>query len=191
MRLNPGNETDFGDGELAGSLLLAHPALKDGNFRRNVILLTGHDASQGAVGVILNRPMDKTLGQYDPGLSGANLTDIPLYHGGPVAREQMILLAWKWTEENGLFRVYFGIDAEKAQSIVSEDPEFEVRGFMGHAGWSEGQLEAELDQGAWVVATMVAEARDAEGDAAWRDILCRANPELRILADEPDDPSGN
>jgi len=46
----------------AGQLLLAHPGLQDPNFRRTVILLSVHNA-EGAMGVVLNRPLDKQLGE--------------------------------------------------------------------------------------------------------------------------------
>ena len=51
---------------LAGSLLLAHPAMKDPNFRRSVVLMSAHNA-EGAMGVVLNRPLGKRLGELSDG----------------------------------------------------------------------------------------------------------------------------
>ena len=138
MRLIPQSGDEDETRELAGALLLAHPSLRDPNFKRSVVLLTAHTPGGGALGVIVNRPLDKTLGEYDPALSESGLAGIPLYEGGPVASDQMILVAWKWSTEEGSFKLYFGIDAEKAQKIMGNDPEFELRGFIGHSGWSDG-----------------------------------------------------
>ena len=50
--------------ELAGSLLLAHPAMQDPSFRRSVVLLSAH-GDDGAMGVVLNRPMGRHLGDLN------------------------------------------------------------------------------------------------------------------------------
>ena len=57
---------------LAGQLLLAHPVLRDPNFRRTVVLLSGHDA-EGAMGVVLNRPLGKQLGDLQKGLENLGI----------------------------------------------------------------------------------------------------------------------
>ena len=44
---------------LAGSLLVAHPNMLDPNFRRTVLFISSHEPDDGALGVILNRPLDK------------------------------------------------------------------------------------------------------------------------------------
>lgn len=191
MRLNRESSFDEAHGPHAGTLLLAHPALLDPNFRRSVILLSAYSEEGGSIGVIVNRPLGQTLGDYDPELSHSPLADVPLFAGGPVAGEQLILAAWKWSETAGTFKLYFGIDSEKAQRILEEDPEFQLRGFLGHAGWSEGQLDAELEQGSWVLSGRLP-ALIHEPDATdWHELLCRERPELRLLADAPDDPSLN
>ena len=73
-------------GRLAGQLLLAHPALRDPNFRRTVILLSAHDAD-GAMGVVLNRALDRQLGELNPSFALGPLAGVPVYAGGPVEPE--------------------------------------------------------------------------------------------------------
>lgn len=175
----------------AGSLLAAHPSLLDPNFRKSVVLLTAHSDEEGSLGVVVNRPMDLTLGEYDDELKQSDLSDVPLYAGGPVGNEQLILVAWKWTPEEGSFKLYFGIDDVKARLLLEEDSGFELRGFLGHSGWGEGQLDAEIDDGAWVTANLVPEIDTLRGEEVWRHILHRDSPEMRLLADEPEDPSLN
>ena len=176
---------------MAGSLLLAHPTMEDPNFRRSVVLLTAHSADDGSLGVVVNRPLGKTLGEHDPGLSDSDLSHIPLYAGGPVSSSQMILAAWKWAPEDGTFKLYFGIDGDKARKLMHEQNGYQLFGFLGHSGWTEGQLDAELDQGAWLVSPLSQEMDDLEGEDVWRAIISRESPEMRLLADEPDDPSMN
>ena len=46
---------------LAGSLLIAHPNMLDPNFRRTVLFISEHDPNEGALGVIINRPLDRQV----------------------------------------------------------------------------------------------------------------------------------
>ena len=173
--------------QLAGSLLLAHPGLQDANFKRSVVLLAAHSATDGALGVIVNRPLRQTLREYDAELSGSPLADVALYEGGPVAADQIILVAWKWSREDSSFKVYFGIDESQASDFLRHSPEFEVRAYLGHAGWDEGQLEAEIELNSWVLTSVSPKFEALEGLAVWRSILSGVSPEMRLLADEPDE----
>jgi putative transcriptional regulator len=176
--------------DLSGSLLLAHPTLGDPHFRRTVVLISAH-GGEGALGVILNRPMDKTLGELDIDFSLSPLADVPVFTGGPVNAQQVILTAWKTDIEGGIFRLFFGLDPEKA-AAMAEDGGFSLRAFVGYAGWTQGQLEGELEQDAWVVSAVDGELLDElGGQPLWQTILSHARPELRLLAEEPEDPSIN
>jgi len=191
MRLDRDQSFKQVNGPHAGSLLLAHPNLLDPNFRRTVILLSAHSAEEGSLGVVVNRPTGQTLGEYDPELSASPLAEVPLFVGGPVATEQLILAAWKWCPEAGTFQLYFGINGEKAKSLLAADAGYQLRGFLGHAGWGEGQLDAELAQGSWVLSGGLPILKNAPGQIDWHELLCQERPELRLLADAPDDPSRN
>lgn len=191
MRINRESNISEVQGPHAGTLLLAHPSLLDPNFRRSVILLSAYSAEEGSIGVVVNRPIGQTLGQHNPEFAHSPLARVPLFTGGPVARDQLILTAWKWTAEEGTFKLYFGIDGEKAQRLVDEDPGYQLRGFLGHAGWSEGQLDAELDQGAWVLSGCLPALNNEPEAIDWHELLCNERPELRLLADAPDDPTSN
>ena len=175
----------------AGNLLLAHPRLLDPNFRRTVILLLAHSEKEGSVGVILNRAIGQTLGEYDPDLATSTLANVPLFVGGPVATDQLILVAWKWSAKEGTFMLYFGIDGEKAHSIFEDDPAFQLRGFLGHVEWTEGQLDAELGRGCWLLSGFLAAIKDEPSEIDWYDLLCQERPELGFLANAPADTSLN
>jgi len=173
---------------LAGSLLLAHPAMKDPNFRRSVVLMSSHNA-EGAMGVVLNRPMGKRLGELSGDFALGALAGVPLFHGGPVQNEQLVLAAWQ-TRSDG-FRLHFGIDPDKAEQLLNEDGTH-VRGFLGYSGWSAGQLENEMRLRTWVVADVPEDLlTHAQDESLWRMVLGREGAEWRLLAGEPDDPERN
>lgn len=171
----------------AGFLLVAHPLQNDGYFKHTVVLLILHSAEEGAFGLILNRPLQKNLGEYHSDLSGSELADVPLYDGGPVGKDQLTLIAWKWNGKECIQKFYFGIDEEKACQIIEMSPEFEIRGFLGHSGWGEGQLEEELEMDSWVLCPVSPEFMGLEGLNAWQSILSLQGPKMKLLAEEPED----
>ncbi|MDD3180482.1 MAG: YqgE/AlgH family protein [Opitutaceae bacterium] len=175
---------------LAGQLLLAHPAMRDPNFARTVILMSAHN-EDGALGVVLNRPLNKQLGELSSDFASSPLAGVPLYKGGPVRPDQLTLAAWQFNEQEGAFQLYFGLEPNKATELVGS-PGVTVRGFLGYAGWGEGQLEDEMKQSTWFVSPVDSEAMgSADGIALWRTILGSLDPELKLLADEPEDPTVN
>lgn len=173
---------------LAGSLLLAHPALRDANFRRTVVLMTA-DGAEGAMGVVLNRPLYKKMGELGGDFALGPLASTPLFKGGPVQTEQLILAAWQ-IQSHG-FQLHLGIDPEKAGSLLGDDTTH-VRAFFGYAGWSAGQLKNELKQNTWIIAEPPSDLFTQPGDLSlWRNVLREKGAEWRLLADEPDDPDYN
>jgi len=175
---------------LAGSLLLAHPSMRDPNFRRAVVLLSAHD-EKGAMGVVMNHPLDKRLGQLNAEFALSPLANVPLFQGGPVQTEQLLLCAWKFHADQSGFQLMFGIDPEKAAELQQEEGTH-LRAFLGYAGWTGGQLENELQQNAWVVTPLVAELMNEKPDETlWRKILTDLDHDWKLMVDEPDDPSLN
>jgi putative transcriptional regulator len=175
---------------LAGQLLLANPMLKDPNFIRTVILLSAHDA-EGALGVVLNRPLGRRLGDLGEDFASGPLAPVRLYRGGPVETEKLILAGWRGHDGTGEFELHFGLDPERATFLLT-DPRATVRGFLGYSGWGKGQLENEMKHQTWLVAPPADYNLEAEeGSGLWRLIIGSLDPELKLLADEPDDPSKN
>lgn len=173
---------------LTGSLLLAHPAMKDPNFRRSVVLMSAHNA-EGAMGVVLNRPLGKKLGELTGDFALGPLASVPLFSGGPVQSEQLVLAAWQ-TRSDG-FRMHFGIEPDRAQLLLAEDGTH-VRGFLGYSGWSAGQLENEMRLRTWVVAEVPEDLLiQPQDESLWRTVLGREGAEWRLLAGEPEDPELN
>jgi putative transcriptional regulator len=173
---------------LAGSLLLAHPVLRDPNFRRTAVLMSTH-GPEGAMGVVLNRPLGKRLGELKGDFALGPLSATPIFSGGPVQTEQLILAAWQSRDD--AFQLHFGIDPEKAVQMLSEESTH-LRAYLGYSGWSAGQLENELRSGTWIVASPPADLFERPmKDALWRSLLADEGDEWRLLADEPEEPGKN
>lgn len=173
---------------LAGALLLAHPSLRDPNFRRAVVLMSAHSGS-GAMGVVLNRPLGRRLGELKGDFALGPLASVPVCQGGPVEEKQLVLVAWQ--ERDDGFRLHFGIEPEKAAQLFDEEAT-SLRAYVGYSGWSEGQLENELGQNTWVVAPAPSDLFSLPpDDNLWRTLLSREGEEWKLLADEPDEPEKN
>ena len=168
---------------LAGSLLLAHPSMRDPHFRRTVVLLTA-DGEESSSGVVLNRPLEKRLGDLGGEFALGPLAEVPLFSGGPVQTDQLILAAWQ-SRPHG-FQLHLGVDPDKAGAFLKEEG-IHVRAFFGYAGWTGGQLRNELKHHTWVVAEAPTDLFSLPGDLSlWRNLLSREGAQWRLLASESD-----
>ena len=175
---------------LAGSLLVAHPNMLDPNFRRAVLFISLHDPEDGALGVILNRPLDKQVGDLVNEEPPPGLANVPVFLGGPVGRNQLMFAAFEWEKGNGL-KLNHNVNLEQAGELLNDDPS-SVRAFVGYAGWGAGQLEAEMKQNAWLVQKPTRSNLEADRlPKLWFDIMRALGPWYKMLAAAPDDPSLN
>jgi len=177
---------------LRGQLLISGGGLYDPNFRHTVVLIGEHDA-EGAVGVVLNRPLDTTVGVSVPALAGLVDAHEPLFEGGPVEPQQPVLLA-EVARPELVDLLVFGSVGFLTGAVSSElgSAVERARIYAGHAGWGPGQLEAEMEEGSWIVEP--AREEDVFTDAPellWHRILERKGPEYRTLSRMPFDPSMN
>jgi len=176
--------------DLTGSLLVAHPSLLDPNFRRTVLFISAHDPDDGALGVILNRPLDKHVGDLVSDDAPAALSEVPVYLGGPVGKTQLMFAILEWEQEHGL-KLNHNVGLEEANDLLGHDPE-SLRAFVGYAGWGAGQLEQEMKQNAWLVHKPTPAALEpGKLSKLWFDIMCGLGPWYKLLAAAPDDPSLN
>jgi putative transcriptional regulator len=179
---------------LRGRLLVATPAIEFGPFMRSVVFLLDHDAD-GALGVILNRPLDSELDDVLPDWGGLVNAPVCLFDGGPVAMDSALALGviadvappLGWRQMTGRVGL---VDLE---GPLPGNGEFAgIRVFAGYAGWGTDQLEAELEEGAWIVV----EAHDTDlisprPETLWREVLRRQEDDVRFWTTFPDDPSAN
>ena len=184
------NRSEESPQNLAGSLLIAHPNMLDPNFRRAVLFIYEHDAEAGAGGVIINRPLDKHVGDLVSEIPSEGLAEVPVFLGGPVGKNQLMFAAFEWEEANGL-RLNHNVNGDEAHERVDQDPT-SIRAFVGYAGWSAGQLEAEMAQHAWILQKPTPAAlTPARLPKLWFEIMRDLGPWYKMLAAAPDDPSLN
>ncbi|NJD20446.1 MAG: hypothetical protein FIA95_14340 [Gemmatimonadetes bacterium] len=177
---------------LRGRLLISSGNLFDPNFRHTVVLVGEHN-EQGALGVVLNRPLDVTVAEAVPVLGALVEPEELLFQGGPVQPSSPVLLAELAHPELADVLVFGTIGF-----LVGEVPEdvrpgiVRARVFAGYSGWGPGQLEREMEQGAWILEP--AQQEDVFTDAPdllWSRVLQRKGPEYQRLSRMPYDPSMN
>src|SRR5437588_11899724 len=129
---------------LAGSLLVAHPNMLDPNFRRAVLYISAHDPKDGAVGVIINRPLDKKVVDLVSETPPERLADVPVFFGGPVGKNQLMFAAFEWGNQGLNLNHDLADDGDPTATVAGKSPS--ICAFLGYAGWSAGQLEAEMKE---------------------------------------------
>ncbi|NIR29106.1 MAG: hypothetical protein GWN84_07275 [Gammaproteobacteria bacterium] len=138
-----------------GVFLVASPELSDPNFSKTVVLLVDYDAS-GAMGVVINRPTQVVLASVLPHLEELEDRFDRVYFGGPVARNQILLLIRSKTQPKRATHVTEDIYVSVSRVTLREMLDQKQTGdafhaYAGYAGWASGQLEDELTRGDWQV----------------------------------------
>ncbi len=177
---------------LAGSFLIAHPGLVDPNFHRAVIHLPDYSAKSGSFGLVLNRPTGKVLGDLLGSKPLGQLARVPVLSGGPVETSQLLLATFQWHPATRLIECRHHLSPEEAETLVAAQ-NHTVRAFVGYAGWGGGQIETEITQRSWLVRRADTE-QALELDNApriWRDLTSTFGPWFKLVAEAPEDPSGN
>jgi putative transcriptional regulator len=185
----------------AGRLLVATPVLGDPNFRRTVVLIVEHEAEQGTLGVVLNRPTEVPVGQVLEPWTDLATSPSVVFSGGPVSPNSALALALvPGTDEPVGWHPLDGAPAVARLGLVDLDAPpgllaaaiARLRVYAGYAGWGVGQLQAEIDEGAWyVLPADPADPFSADPGRLWPAVLRRQGGELAYVATYPDDPSQN
>jgi putative transcriptional regulator len=156
---------------LEGQLLVASPQLVDPNFARTIVLLIQHN-QEGALGVVINRPLTKTVQELWREVGSAPChSQKPVYLGGPVPGPLMSLHTRRnLAEAEPTPGVFFAAKKVNLDALVmTEEPEYKV--FLGHSGWGNGQLENEIRQGAWRTMPATAEYVFSTDDTLWETVF--------------------
>jgi putative transcriptional regulator len=142
---------------LTHHFLIAMPNLLDPNFFHTVTYICAHN-EDGAMGIVINRPMDVNLGEV---LEHMNMTasytpalEIPIYQGGPVQPERGFVLHQPIGQWDSMIRIKDAIGITTSRDILSAiaagDGPHRIFIALGYAGWSAGQLEKEMADNAWL-----------------------------------------
>jgi putative transcriptional regulator len=137
--------------------LIAMPNMLDPNFAGALAYICDH-GDQGALGVVVNRPIELNLGalfnQIGLELESDNLREQPVYFGGPVQVERGFVLHRPVGEWGSTLVVNERLGLTTSKDILeaaahSQGPE-EMLVTLGYSGWGPGQLEEEIKQNAWL-----------------------------------------
>ncbi|HEX3317951.1 MAG TPA: YqgE/AlgH family protein [Solirubrobacteraceae bacterium] len=178
---------------LRGKLLIAGPTLVDPNFARSVVLILEH-SEEGAMGLVLNRPVETTVDEAAPELADVVDGHEALFQGGPVQPSGVIVLAEFADPDDAAMLVVGGVGPLSASADLDavQVVEGRARAFAGHAGWGPGQLESELERDDWFVEKARAEdAFASDAGRMWAAVLERKGGEYALVARMPDDPRVN
>lgn len=138
---------------IKGQLLIAEPSIiGDLSFNRSVILLADHD-KDGSVGFIINKPLKYTINDLIPDIDSR----LKIYNGGPVEQDNLYfihnvpdLIPNSIEISNG---IYWGGDFESTKELINNGKinKNNIRFFLGYTGWSESQLQSEMDANSWII----------------------------------------
>ena len=180
---------------LEGHFLYASSQLLDANFVKTVVLLIQHN-DQGALGVVINRPTSKTVAELWREVGDARCeSQQPVFLGGPVSGPLMSVHCQRCLAEIEILPgLFFAAKKEHLDQLVaSDDQRYKV--FVGHAAWSPGQLESEIEAGAWKTVAATVECVFYDDEGLWEDgskqigkSLLQSMLKIKHL---PDDPSVN
>jgi putative transcriptional regulator len=167
---------------LSQHFLIAMPAMVDPHFSKTLTLICEHN-DQGALGVVVNRPIEMNLHnllqQVSIPLDNDSFKSIPVHFGGPVQVDRGFVLHTPLGQWQSTLAVSPEIGLTTSQDILQavargEGPR-QMLVTLGYAGWAPGQLEHELSQNAWLTVQAIPEVlfemRAEERLAAAMDLL--------------------
>jgi putative transcriptional regulator len=146
-------------GYLTNQLLIAMPTLGDENFAQSVTLICDHSAN-GALGLILNKPLQMDMGeifrQLQIDMHGEGALWRPVLRGGPVQADRGFVVHRAGGQWESTLRVSDAIHVTTSRDVLraiarGEGPE-DAFLVLGYAGWESGQLEDEIRANAWITA---------------------------------------
>ena len=161
--------------------------MDDPQFEHTVILMVEHN-EEGALGLVLNRPTETRVEEVWDQISVVPCpTEQSLKRGGPCPGPLMLLHD---RPHHAQIEVCNGVCFTTEEPLVAEllqDSPSRLSFFLGYAGWSAGQLESELTQGAWLVTPARREVvfdPDAD-DGLWMRVITGIDRSLAMLAMNP------
>ena len=134
--------------------LVAHPAFRDADYRRTV-LVAAVIPNGGHVGVIINRPTNRSLTSLFPEHEPSKKVAEPVHYGGPFSRGALVALVKSEVSPGAgtlplMKNLYIAFRANTIDKVIEDSPQ-EARFYVGYVGWRPGELKTEIDRGLWSV----------------------------------------
>jgi putative transcriptional regulator len=179
----------------AGRLLLSEPFMLDPNFKRSVIVLTEY-GDEGAMGFVLNHESEYLLGDIVPEMQ---YSEMPVFIGGPVGNDTLHFIHCVPDKIDGGIElaegVFWGGDFESIKDLMSnyQLSDKEIKFFVGYSGWTPGQLDAEIGDGAWIVTDKYDPRMlfNHEDQNLWKEVVKGLGQRYAHIANFPENPMMN
>ena len=144
---------------LAGKFLVAAPGMQDPIFSKTVVFLALHSKQEGALGVVINRPLELTLREIFEQLQvpvAEQEADRRVGWGGPVQTNHGYILHsvesdWAVTIAQTQ-TVALSISRDIIEAMSGGTGPDRVYPALGCSSWAPGQLESEIKRGGWLIA---------------------------------------
>lgn len=139
----------------AGTFLKSTAALHDTVFENTLLFITGCDA-KGATGFVINTLFPRKLNEL---VEFNNSIDFPLYNGGPVEGEKVFFIHRRPDLIDGghpiVNGIFLGGNFKQAVSLINGKTlnHKDIKIFIGYCGWDDNELEEEVAEGSWKIAT--------------------------------------
>lgn len=180
-----------------GSLLISEPFLREEHFAHSVICLIDYGDGVNPMGVVLNRPSSYTLDQLIEGVESER--SVRVWAGGPVATDRLYFLHTLGNiiphSREIVPGLYLGGDFDAALSYINAGYPVngKIRFFVGYSGWSQEQLQQEIDSHVWAVTTIDTPERLLSGgnDSLWHRYVRRLGHDFRNWLYHPRNPHLN
>ncbi|BCT69076.1 YqgE/AlgH family protein [Nitrosospira sp. NRS527] len=142
---------------LTHHFLIAMPALADPFFSKTLTYICEH-SDQGALGLVVNRPIDLTLkdllDQLDISSDDQAIRALPIMFGGPIQLDRGFVLhqpVGDWQSTMVVHdKVGLTTSLDILRAIASGESPKELLVALGYSGWAPGQIEHELSQNTWL-----------------------------------------
>lgn len=183
------------DKSLEGHFLVASRYLRDPNFARSVVLMIHHN-HDGAMGVVINRPSEKTVDDVWEMIGNDPCDrDDAIFVGGPVPGPLVAVHSLQPFAEHEVLPGLYVSTHRDALDLLVRRKDMPLRLYSGHAGWGSGQIEGELEAGGWLCTRATIDDVFADHETIWKTVTQRIGLEIMApdldLEHVPPDPSLN
>lgn len=176
-----------------GRILLSEPLLSDTYFKRSVVLITEY-SDKGAVGFVLNKPINMPLAEMLAGFPDFKVT---IGIGGPVEKDTIHFLHSLGemipNSVHVVDNIYWGGDFDTLKELISTGivSASQVRFFLGYSGWSPNQLEDEVKNNAWLVTEVESSKIMLPDKSFWKKTLDKLGEKYKVWSNIPENPAMN